>query len=262
MTRRNGHTRGRTPGRRGASRWLPHRSRGGTVVRTDRTARRLARGRVVVHAPLRVPPVSGTARSLVPFACCRDAYAGARLRRQSRADYPTRCATRTLGPVMALPIPVIPPQPDAFHLAPHRIRRCTFRRLINVESTRTGSTTWNACSPTGRSRSPSATSRPRRRSATPASRHISSGPTRTDPVGRALEAPATRRERSATHRRSAVRGRGMCRPAGSPSLGRRAPRGDLLEAMRYLHRRQSPPGPPRSRPVHIPARETPVGWRH
>ena len=35
---------------------------------------------------------------------------------------------------MALPIPVIPSQPDAFHLAPHRIRRCTFRRLINVES--------------------------------------------------------------------------------------------------------------------------------
>ena len=26
-----------------------------------------------------------------------------------------------------------PPQPDAFHLAPHRIKRCTFRRLINVE---------------------------------------------------------------------------------------------------------------------------------
>ncbi len=35
---------------------------------------------------------------------------------------------------MALPLPVIPPQPDAFHLAPHRIKRCTFRRLINVES--------------------------------------------------------------------------------------------------------------------------------
>jgi hypothetical protein len=35
---------------------------------------------------------------------------------------------------MALPIPVIPSQPDAFHLAPHRIKRCTFRRLINVES--------------------------------------------------------------------------------------------------------------------------------
>ncbi len=34
---------------------------------------------------------------------------------------------------MALPLPVIPPQPDAFHLAPHRIKRCTFRRLINVE---------------------------------------------------------------------------------------------------------------------------------
>jgi hypothetical protein len=34
---------------------------------------------------------------------------------------------------MALPLPVIPPQSDAFHLAPHRIKRCTFRRLINVE---------------------------------------------------------------------------------------------------------------------------------
>jgi hypothetical protein len=34
---------------------------------------------------------------------------------------------------MALPLPVIPPQPDTFHLAPHRIKRCTFRRLINVE---------------------------------------------------------------------------------------------------------------------------------
>ena len=34
---------------------------------------------------------------------------------------------------MALPLPMIPPQPDAFHLAPHRIKRCTFRRLINVE---------------------------------------------------------------------------------------------------------------------------------
>ena len=37
-------------------------------------------------------------------------------------------------PVMALPLPVTPPEPDAFHLAPHRIKRCTFRRLINVES--------------------------------------------------------------------------------------------------------------------------------
>jgi hypothetical protein len=34
---------------------------------------------------------------------------------------------------MALQLPVIPAQPDAFHLAPHRIKRCTFRRLINVE---------------------------------------------------------------------------------------------------------------------------------
>ncbi len=34
---------------------------------------------------------------------------------------------------MALSLPVIPPQPDAYHLAPHRIKRCTFRRLIDTE---------------------------------------------------------------------------------------------------------------------------------
>ena len=34
---------------------------------------------------------------------------------------------------MALPLPVITPQPDAFHMAPHRIKRCTFRRLISVD---------------------------------------------------------------------------------------------------------------------------------
>ena len=38
-------------------------------------------------------------------------------------------------PVMALPLPMIPSQPDAYHLAPHRIKRCTFRRLIQVETT-------------------------------------------------------------------------------------------------------------------------------
>ena len=36
---------------------------------------------------------------------------------------------------MALPLPVIPQSPDAFHLAPHRIKRCTFRRLIHVDGT-------------------------------------------------------------------------------------------------------------------------------
>lgn len=35
---------------------------------------------------------------------------------------------------MALPLPVITPQADGYHLAPHRIKRCTFRRLIDVES--------------------------------------------------------------------------------------------------------------------------------
>lgn len=36
--------------------------------------------------------------------------------------------------IMALPLPVLTPQPDAYHLAPHRIKRCTFRRLIDVEA--------------------------------------------------------------------------------------------------------------------------------
>jgi hypothetical protein len=34
---------------------------------------------------------------------------------------------------MALPLPVIIREPEAHHLAPHRIKRCTFRRLIQVE---------------------------------------------------------------------------------------------------------------------------------
>jgi hypothetical protein len=35
---------------------------------------------------------------------------------------------------MALPLPVeTVAAPDPSHLAPHRIRRCTFRRLIRVE---------------------------------------------------------------------------------------------------------------------------------
>jgi hypothetical protein len=41
--------------------------------------------------------------------------------------------TRPQAQIMALPLPVISSEPDAFHLAPHRIKRCTFRRLINVE---------------------------------------------------------------------------------------------------------------------------------
>src|SRR4029450_4178667 len=38
------------------------------------------------------------------------------------------------SPSIALPLPVIPQQTDAYHLAPHRIKRCTFRRLIDVEA--------------------------------------------------------------------------------------------------------------------------------
>ncbi len=34
---------------------------------------------------------------------------------------------------MALPLPVVQPDPDPYRLAPHRIRRCTFRRVITVD---------------------------------------------------------------------------------------------------------------------------------
>lgn len=35
---------------------------------------------------------------------------------------------------MALPLPVFSPETEANRLAPHRIRRCTFRRIIQVDS--------------------------------------------------------------------------------------------------------------------------------
>lgn len=35
---------------------------------------------------------------------------------------------------MALDISVAQPDASPYHLAPHRIRRCTFRRLIQVDS--------------------------------------------------------------------------------------------------------------------------------
>jgi hypothetical protein len=37
---------------------------------------------------------------------------------------------------MALPVPELPPDADPSRLAPHRIRRCTFRRLIRVDTIR------------------------------------------------------------------------------------------------------------------------------
>ncbi|HEY7522615.1 MAG TPA: hypothetical protein VH720_03025 [Candidatus Limnocylindrales bacterium] len=36
---------------------------------------------------------------------------------------------------MALPLPVITPESESYRLAPHRIRRCTYRRIIQVEMT-------------------------------------------------------------------------------------------------------------------------------
>jgi hypothetical protein len=35
---------------------------------------------------------------------------------------------------MAIQLPVVPPEHEAYRLADHRIRRCTFRRLIVVEA--------------------------------------------------------------------------------------------------------------------------------
>jgi hypothetical protein len=35
---------------------------------------------------------------------------------------------------MALPLPTAPPDPETYRLAPQRIKRCTFRRLIQIES--------------------------------------------------------------------------------------------------------------------------------
>jgi len=35
---------------------------------------------------------------------------------------------------MALPLPIVPPDPEVYRLAPHRIRRCTFRRIIHVDA--------------------------------------------------------------------------------------------------------------------------------
>ena len=36
---------------------------------------------------------------------------------------------------MALPLPVVVPDADSYRLAPHRIRRCTFRRILEVDGT-------------------------------------------------------------------------------------------------------------------------------
>jgi hypothetical protein len=35
---------------------------------------------------------------------------------------------------MALPLPTVPLEPDPYRLAPQRIKRCTFRRLIQIDS--------------------------------------------------------------------------------------------------------------------------------
>ena len=39
-----------------------------------------------------------------------------------------------MPPPMALPLPIATPESDPYRLAPQRIKRCTFRRLIQLES--------------------------------------------------------------------------------------------------------------------------------
>ena len=36
---------------------------------------------------------------------------------------------------MAIQLPIAPTEHEAYHLAEHRIRRCTYRRLIAVDAT-------------------------------------------------------------------------------------------------------------------------------
>lgn len=42
--------------------------------------------------------------------------------------------TAEANSIVALPISTTTPEPAQYRLAPHRIRRCTFRRLIQVEA--------------------------------------------------------------------------------------------------------------------------------
>ena len=46
-----------------------------------------------------------------------------------------RVMTEAKATSMALPLPARSPDAEAFRLAAHRIRRCTFRRLISVDIT-------------------------------------------------------------------------------------------------------------------------------
>ena len=118
--------------------------------------------------------------------------------------------------LMALPLPAPAStqsiEADPSRLAPHRIKRCTYRRLIPSIAPASASTRSSACTRTGRCRSPWATSIRRCRSATRARRRTSSVPTRTD-LGVATGRARSRVERSASE--------AACKPSSVP---RRAPR--------------------------------------
>lgn len=75
-------------------------------------------------------------RTLVPFHGGRADTPDARLRRILVGVLPMSELRPIEAPdrLMALPLPIEPTLlPDPSHLAPHRIKRCTFRRLIRVD---------------------------------------------------------------------------------------------------------------------------------
>jgi hypothetical protein len=81
-------------------------------------------------------------RSLVPLARCGGRFGGARVRCPGSSD-PSRPGTvflmqdqRSATAPMALPLStpaVTTSDTDPYRLAPHRIKRCTYRRLISLD---------------------------------------------------------------------------------------------------------------------------------
>ena len=147
--------------------------------------------------------MSGTARSLVPFACCRGLAADARLRirpstrssdwRRAKGERPSSWPCRSRSS---------PRNPTPFIWRLTGSSAAPSAGSSTSRSVASGCTTSSASTPTARSRSRSVTSRPRRRSATPARRRTSSDPTRTGRRAPAVR-PAVRANASA--RRSVSR---------------------------------------------------------
>ena len=137
--------------RRGCDLGRPGLGRGGPGLgrqprRRHRRASSASRSGSTLPVSLsRVPPDRG---SLVPPAHCRGGIHGGRLRLPFRANInqiativaPTHRHWRQRPEAMALPLPAPTstqsPESDPSRLAPHRIKRCTYRRLISLDRAR------------------------------------------------------------------------------------------------------------------------------